>query len=375
MDFTELTEYLESIGEKYDIPGWQCAVAYKGKIVYSECGGYKDRENKKEMKITDPLWLFSATKVSTAVAVMQLIEAGKLSLDTRLCDVIPEYRNLRIKTENGFKPVMQPVTVLHLLTMTGGFTYDGAPCVNYIANHPNAGTVEILKNYAITPLAFEPGTHFNYSMCHDILGAVVEQVSGIRFAEYVRLNILEPLGMKSSYYVTPEIRASIGTVYAYNGTEKKAYVMEDQGCKYRFSDNYDSAGAGIVGYAEDYVRLPGALANGGIWEGKQIIKPQTIEEMRTPRLEGAARMDFARWYNRPGYNYALGVRALVDPAAAKAEMPAGEFGWDGAAGAFVAASPETGIGICYAMHVRACGVGYHKIHPAIRDLAYQCVTK
>lgn len=374
MNFTKLEEYLSSLGEKYDIPSYQCAVAYKGQIVYSTAGGFTDENRTVTANRDDLYWLYSASKVSTVVAVMQLVEAGKIRLDTELADIIPEYRNMRVKTEHGFTFARKQITIHDLLTMTAGLTYDTAPCARYAERKKDATTLEIIKDYATAPLKFEPGTSYLYSMCHDVLAAVVEAVSGVRFADYIRDNVLSPCGCKvTSHYVSAEMKEKIAAQYVYDMQTLKSNVR-DRECRFRFTDNYDSGGAGLCGNAEDYVLLAAALANGGEINGNRILKPETIDMMRAYPVDGKARMEFARWHNRPGYNYSLGVRVLTNREVSTSLFPNGEFGWDGAAGAMLTASPETGIAFCYVMHVIGCGKGYFEIHPEIRNLVYEAIN-
>ncbi|MBE6640585.1 MAG: beta-lactamase family protein [Ruminococcaceae bacterium] len=375
MNFSKLDEYLASLEEKYDVPSYQCAVAYKGEIVHSVAGGHVDGERKVPASRDDLYWLYSATKLSTMVAVMQQIEEGRLTLETELADIIPEYRNLRVRTERGFTFARKPITVRDLMTMTAGLTYDTAPCISYANRNPNATTVEIIKDYATAPLAFEPGSSYLYSMCHDVLAAVVEIVSGERFADYVKRRVLLPAGCKvTDHYVTDEMRSRIVSQYIYDMKLGKSN-LRDGNCRFRFTENYDSGGAGLCGKAEDYVLLAAALANGGEINGNRILTPHSIDELRAYPVEGKARVEFARWHNRPGYNYSLGVRVLTNKDASTSLFPEGEFGWDGAAGALITASPETGIAFCYTMHIVGCGTGYFKIHPEIRNLVYKSIME
>ena len=374
MNFTKLDEYLATLGERYDIPSYQCAVAYNGKLVYSTAGGYSDENREVPATKDDTYWLYSASKVATVIAVMQLVEEGKISLETQLADIIPEYRNMRVKTESGFTFARKQITIRDLLTMTAGLTYDTAPCSRLAARKPDATTLDIIKDYATAPLAFEPATSYLYSMCHDVLAAVVEVVSGIRFADYIRDKVLAPCGCKlTSHYVTDDMRNRLAAQYIYDMNALKSNPR-DKECRFRFTDNYDSGGAGLCGNAEDYVLLAAALANGGEINGNRILKPETIDLIRAFPVDGKARMEFARWHNRSGYNYSLGVRVLTNKEASTSLFPNGEFGWDGAAGANLTASPETGIAFCYVMHVIGCGKGYFEIHPEVRNLVFEAIN-
>ena len=371
MNFSRLADYLNGILDRYDIPGWQCAVSYKGNLVFSECGGYRDREAGIPMKNDDLFWMYSTTKLTTMTAVSQLLSDGCLRLEDRLSDYLPEFRVMRVKTPAGFRVVETPITIRHLMTMTSGLSYDISPCRSYAERNPNASTEEIVTQLASLPLSFEPGTHFLYSMAHDVLAAVCERITGMRFADYVMENIFLPLGMKDTLFgMTAERRKRLVTQYRRDasGTHSE---RRDGECVFCFTDRYDSGGAGLSSNAEDYLRLPAALANKGCFHGKQILSPEAIDLLRTPQLIGDAKLDFARWHNRPGYQYALGVRTLVNPENANDPFPPGEFGWDGAAGAIATASPETGIAFCFTMQVTGCRDAYHVIHPQIRNLVFE----
>ena len=206
MNFEAITEFLDSLASR-GIPSVDCIIYKEHEQIYRHMNGHTDAEGKKPVCGDELYLMFSMTKVQTMTAIMQLVEQEKISLDTELADIIPEYRNMRVKTERGFTFARKQITIHDLLTMTAGLTYDTAPCTRLAERKSDASTLDIIKDYAMAPLAFEPGTSYLYSMCHDVLAAVVEVVSGVRFADYVRDNVLLPCGVKvTSHYVTEEMK-------------------------------------------------------------------------------------------------------------------------------------------------------------------------
>ena len=235
-----------------------------------------------------------------------------------------------------------------------------------------ATTRAIVDALAARPLHFEPGSHFLYRLCHDVLGGVIEAVSGQTFGEYMRENIFDPLEMFSmSFRRTPELAERMAARFIYNMADltSRPDSMGNVHNKYVLSSAYESGGAGLIGDVEDYMRFADALANDGIgWNGYRLLSSNSIDEMRTDQLEGASRVDFLQ-FNRLGYSYALGVRTLVDGRMSRS--PVGEFGWDSAAGGWVLVDVERRLSAFYAQHVLECGYSHEVIHPTVRDLIYE----
>lgn len=263
------------------------------------------------------------------------------------------------------------MTLRHLFTMTAGFDYnrDTKPIRDVISQNPHAGTVDIINALVRSPLQFEPGEKFLYSMCHDVLGAVIEIASGQRFSSYMEENIWAPLGMKDTGFVLPEEKQH-RLVALYECDTPGHYVPYSDPSEFNLTDRCESGGAGLYSTVKDYSLFADAMANGGVGiTGQQILKPETIDLMRTEQLSDFtmdARFGCAAG---PGYGYGLGVRTLIDCSCTKSSP--GEFGWDGAAGSYVMIDPKYGLSVFFAMHVRnwpaliGCG------HAPIRDMTYE----
>ena len=235
-----------------------------------------------------------------------------------------------------------------------------------------ATTRQLVDAKAKDPLSFEPGTDFLYSLSHDVLAAVIEVVSGMRFSEYLKENIFGPLGLGTiGFLPTAEIDRRMAEQYVFDDALKKPVVSDHVENNYRLTPNYESGGAGLISDVSDYIAFADALACGGVANGAHILSPEMIQLWSANQLCPQGRKSFDEWH-RLGYSYALGVRTRVDTAIG-GRGQIGEFGWDGAAGAWAMIDPVNHLSAFFAMHVRNFGYCYDVIHPTIRDLIYAAV--
>ena len=362
MGFSALMDYLENLPQDWGVP--QCALILRRgrdtifeKLVNAEAG--------------DVYWLYSATKLFTATMFCRLLERGKLRLEDRVSDYLPEYAHLEIGGQEGeLRSAKKPMLLEHLITMCGGLTYDiFHPCITGAADRSTRG---IVREIARMPLVDEPGDTYLYSLCHDVLAAVMEVVTGVRYAELLRREIIEPLGMTGTcFHPDPALKGRFAPQFEWQGLKKGAVPCAGDN-KFEFSPDYDSGGAGLCSTLEDYIFLPEALANGGLGrDGYPLLKPETIEMMRTDHIHGSRRAGFdLRWERLRGYGYGLGVRTRINHDDG-GKSPIGEFGWDGAAGAYCIVDPQNRISAFYVQHVLNMGPVFEEIHPRLRDLIYQ----
>ena len=368
-----LTDYLDSL-EKCGIPGCDCVIYQDHRRVFRHTAGYADAGKTRPITPDTTYWLFSATKLSTCTAVMQLVEKGLIGLDDPVSKYLPEYGRLKVKKDSHVEPARNTMTIRHLLSMQSGLNYDlNAPSIRQAVKDTQnqATTRQIIRALAEEPLDFEPGTHFQYSLSHDVLGAVIEVVSGQRFGRYLDEHLFRPLGMRrTGFERTPERMASLSDQFEFQPESMTSAPMTRDNV-YILSEPYESGGAGLISTPDDYVLLLDALCNGGVGAGgSRILGMEAIDQMRADQLSGASRQDFAL-FKRDGYSYALGVRTLVEREQSHVRSPLGEFGWDGAAGAYALLDVKNRLAIFYAQHVRNCSYAYDVIHPAIRDLTYE----
>lgn len=378
MDFSKLTAYLDSLkGPIANIPACDCAVYYHHEQVFRHFTGCSDAENTIPLNGHETYFFYSATKLFTCTAIMQLIERGLISLDDQVAKYIPAYTLLTVKDGDMTRAAKRPLTIRHLMSMQSGLDYDlnAKAILNAQATYgEDATTAQLVDAIAHKPLGFDPGENYQYSLSHDVLGEIIEVVTGLSFGEYLKQNIMQPLGMKDiGFERTPSRMNRLCAQYIRNAqTGENEYVGTSN--PFILSPKYESGGAGLIGDVDDYILLMDALACGGVGKtGARILKPETIDLYRTPQLKGRAYETFHA-NNRLGYTYGLGVRVMENPDAdPERKANKGEFGWDGAAGAFSLADPSFGLSIFHAQHVRGFGWIYFNAHPMIRSLAYEAL--
>ena len=384
MNFTKLTEFLENDVMEMGVPGCDIAIYKDHREIYRHTVGYDNLEKKTPLK-KDVLYnLYSCTKVATCTAAMQLVDSGKILITEPLSKYIPEYENMTVKYKNedgtvGVRPAKNPILIKHLFSMSAGFNYDiSSPAIKRVSEEKcgRATTLDIIRALAEEPLEFEPGTEYRYSLCHDVLGALVEVVSGMRLGDYMKKYIFDPLGMvDTSFDCTPDKYARIATEYSYDRKNKKAVEVSNTSNRYRLSigTEYQSGGAGLLSTVDDYILLADALANLGVGKnGKRILSSRAVNLMRQNQLDDFRLSQFRTKAHLMGYGYALGVRTNMLPESAGNLAPLGEFGWDGARSAYLSADPENRLAVYYGQHLD----GFHEIlHPRLRNVIYSCLDE
>ncbi len=336
--FENTKEFLDSILEM-GIPGFDC-IAYKdGKEIFRYMNGYRDRENKIPVDGTEKYNIYSASKPFTCTAALQLWEKGLFSLDDKLSKYIPEFSEMTVQTEEGIKKAKNEITLLDLFRMTAGFNYATNSPSLQLAKKETAGrcpTVETIKYLAREPLSFEPGTRYMYSLCHDVIAALVEIISGKRFGEYVKENIFDVLSMENTTFDRDSVNDDdIACQFQYNSETKEYRQISKAISTYRLGTDYESGGAGAVSTVNDYIKFLEALRVGNV-----VLKKETIDYMSTNKLTEKQ----LQTYGNPGYGYGLGMRTPLS-------NPLSNFGWGGAAGAHLAIYQKLGVTVFYAQHV------------------------
>ena len=365
MDFSEVKRLMDEAVAEHNVPCSDIAISYNGKIVYRYGNGTRDDKKSEPVKGDELYFLYSATKPITCTAALQLYEQGKIKLEDKVSDYIPEFADMWVKTSDGVKKAQNPITLKNLFTMTSGLNYDllSESIQKQKRMKPDSTTLEMVRAFAGEPLEFEPGEHFLCSLSHDVLAAVVELVSGMSYGEYLKKNIFDVCGMeRTGFTLNDDIRNKMCSQYMWENQTSNLIEKENP---FILTPVYQSGGAGLISCVDDYIKFVTEMAN-----GNRLLKAETIDLMRANQLGEQAYQDFQS--SKRGYTYGLGVRTdAFGRYAAK-----GEFGWDGAAGAYVMIDPDNHIGIFYATHIRRYGEYlYDKLHPAIRDAVYQVLVK
>ena len=341
----DLLKRFEALG----IPLIDCIVYHRGKCVFRHMSGFSDEAKQKPANGKELYNIYSCSKLITCTAALQLVERGDIQLDAPVYDYLPEFRKLTKRVGDRIEPVKNTMTVRHLFSMTAGLTYaTGTENLKrcYADTKGEMPTREVMKYLAQDPLAFEPGEGWLYSLCHDVLAAIVEVVSGVRFGEYVKKHIFDPVGMTRSTFLLPDERLpEIAAQYKWLDDEQKFVFVGPRITPYKLGSRYESGGAGCVSTVEDYIAFLEALR-----AGEMLLRRDTVKLMSTPQIPERFTQEAIPEPPRPfmvaGYSYGLGVRC-PKPGVAKPD-----FGWGGAAGAYYAILPEAEATIFYAQHVR-----------------------
>lgn len=387
MSFENLKKCMDEHVSHEHRPSVDVAVYRNHELLFRYFTGVKDIENGGEIKGDEYYFIYSMTKMITCCCALKLYEQGKYDLDDPISKYLPEYAKMKItaealNTENAKKIASgqsvgesvdvqddgyakTPITVRHLFTMTAGLDYNlfDSAIRDAIAEGKTT-TRDLVRAMANKTLGFEPGTRFRYSLCHDVLGALVEVWSGEKFGDFMRKNVLEPLGMKNTFFGAPEDITKMPSLYS--RYLNQPFKKEELKCVYTLADAYESGGAGLTSTTEDYALFLDMVACGGVGKtGNRILKEETVKLWGTNQLSGEAAEDFDQM--RRGYGYGLGVRVHIDPTRSNTISPVGEFGWDGAAGAFSMVDPVNNISLTYFQNV----LGFAPDQCAIRNALYK----
>ena len=320
------------------LPGFDLAVYHKGKCVLRHMNGYSDLENKIKMTGNERFNLYSCSKVVTCVAAMQLWEKGLFSLEDKLSDYMPEFERMTVVENKNIVEAKQPIRIKHLFEMTAGFSYNCNSMnirESIAATNGRCPTREVMRYLAKDPLLFEPGKRWEYSLCHDVLAALVEVISGEKFEVYVKKNIFDVVGMPRSTFVLLACeRETLAQQYQFKG-DRAVNIGKDVPY-YIIGSEYASGGAGLVSTVDEYVRFLEALRT------HKLLKPETLRLMTTDRLSEEQRETF---WTKNSHGYGLGVRCP------NGKEKYTDFGWGGAACSYLAVDMENEISLFFGAHL------------------------
>ena len=317
------------------------------------------------------LFLYSCSKPLTIAGVMRLYERGLIGLDDPVSRYLPAYADAFVMKDGAKEKPDTVMTIRHLMTMTAGLNYDlNTEPIRRTIEAGKTDTISIVNAFVESPLEFSPGAKYQYSLAHDVLAAIAEVVSGKPFHEYMHDEVFAPLGMTSTSYRWQE--DEIALQYRFDA-ETRTYVEVPRTCMYRLAADYDSGGAGIVSTLADLSLFVDAMACGGTAAtGYQLLKPETIDLMRTEQLPAVAKKPDFLCPAGPDYGYGLGVRTRVRMDGGE-NSGYGEFGWDGAAGCFELADPANGVSIAFVTHVMGWPSIRNEFHLPIRNSVYEAL--
>jgi len=359
-------------------------VARCGKVVRLERFGMMDLEAAKPMQLDTIFRIYSMTKSITSVALMMLYEEGQFQLNDPVSKFIPEFADVKVftgATEEGFEvtELEREITIRDLLTHTAGLTYDffedspvDAMYLEADLHQPDRTLEEMIHKIVKLPLVHQPGTAWRYSMATDVLGYLIEVISGISLDVFLEQKILKPLGMEDTGFYVPE--AKLGRLAAtYGPVENGGLELLDAPATSQYSKppRFLSGGTGLVSTASDYMRFAQMLLDGGELDGVRLLSRKTIELMTINHLPDELIPIQLRPHTLHGCGFGLGFRVLVNVAQAGRLGSEGEFGWGGAASTSFFVDPKEeliGLLLTQLMPSR-----YYPIRDEFKVLVYQAL--
>ena len=348
--------------EQGRVVGASALVLRRGEELYFNAFGMADRERGIPMARDTICRLFSMSKPVTAAAVMMLAERGELDLWDPISKYLPCFGGQKVWSESqGEIPAQRDNTIYDLLNMTSGITYPDLSIepgrrmdqvVRGLIERRKRGervdTQEYMRGIASVPLCFQPGEAWMYGFSADVLGGVVETVSGKSFGEFLKAELFDPLEMLDTGFFVPDDKlvrfarhyemTQEGNLIPYTECHLGEYYGEDVA--------FESGGAGLVSTLDDYSHFAAMMTAGGSYKGRRILGRKTVEFMGKNRLTERQKQTYI-WDSTRGYGYGCLMRVLEDQGAAGLNASLGEFGWDGWTGNYVSMDPKEGLIFLY----------------------------
>ena len=382
MNFQPLKDFMDGYLPMLGVPGTDLVIYKDHEEIFRYQSGYDSIKFGTPVNPNALYHMYSCTKVATCVAATQLIERGEILASDPVYAYLPEYADIKVRhvRPDGRVEIKSAKNVLkieHLLTMTAGLDYNlQRPGILRAIERTGgrAPTLDIVRALAEDPFDFEPGTKYQYSLCLDVIGGLVELVSGMSLGDYFKENIFEPLGMdETSFDLTEDRLARLATQYQFNALTGEREELPKTYNPFAFGTEYHSGGAGLISSVKDQILLADALANDGVGKnGNRILSKAGVELMSANHLSPSCLEDFRNIGQVKGYGYGYGVRTNMDPAYGGNLSPVGEFGWDGARGSYFSCDPKNRVAFFYAEHMG----GLHPvILPRLRNVVYSCLGR
>ncbi len=393
--------FMQTYIDRNDLAGMTYSIARQGQTVCEEALGMMDIEAHKPMQVDAIFRIASMSKPITSVAAMMLYEEGHFNLNTPVSNFIPGFENMKVyagEGENGDGPnvvdLERPVTFRHLFTHTSGLSYGGNPNdpidrliqagQKELAIKAGEFTTKTLADEMVkVPLASQPGTRWRYGMNIEILGHIVEIISGKTLAEFLQERLFGPLGMvDTDFYVPSEKCDRVAALYGHTPDQTGLHRMDAKVPTEQPS--FQSGGGGLHSTLGDYARFLQMLVNRGEFNGVRLLSPRTVAMYST---------NYAPWQALPygfpphgftfynyhpeedryhaGYGFSLGTRVLLDPSKTGMDGNEGEFGWDGAFNTYFWVDPTLDLyGVIMLQHYPNA---YYPVAQQFKQLTYQAM--
>ncbi|WP_026560042.1 serine hydrolase domain-containing protein [Bacillus sp. J37] len=356
--------------DNQDIAGANLLVLKRGEEIFYHEDGFADIEANKPILRDSIFRLYSMTKPVTAAAAMILVERGEIDLNEPVSQFLDGFKYQMVEKNGKLITVEREVTLHDLLSMTSGLVYGGDDQAGQgtaavfeeidrkLLGDSPLSTIEAMNKLGKVPLAFQPGSSWQYGTSSDVLGAVIEVVSGQKFGEFLRKELFDPLQMNDTGFWLPEEKRS-RLVKTYTNSEEgglELYTGNHLGIIHHMDRNpaFESGGAGLVSTVDDYAKFAKMLMNQGTLEGTQLLRPKTVSFLTSATLNTEQQKGFDLWGQR-GYSYGNFMRVLTDPSQSASIGSLGEYGWDGWLGCYFINCPKENLTFLFMMQKKDSG--------------------
>ena len=377
--------YLKNEVETSKIAGAIVMIQRNGETAYFNSLGVRDPSTKEPMTPDTIFRIYSMSKPITTVAAMMLVEEGKLLLDAPVSKYIPSFANLKVGVETKGEagttlelvPAKRQITIQDLMRHTSGLTYgffgEGMVKKSYVDAKLFDGdfdNAEFAERIAKLPLAYQPGTTWDYSHSTDILGRVVEVISGKSLYQFEKERLLDPMGMKdTSFYVTDPVKKSLVAEPLPNDKKIGTSDMFDP----RNPMKWEPGGQGMLSTIGDYARFTQMLLNGGNLDGKRYLSPKTIAYMGSNHIgPGTGVVPGPYYLPGPGYGFGLGFAVRTEPGASALEGSVGEMNWGGAGGTYFWIDPKENMFVVFMAQAPSQRM---RVRSALKNMVYGALDK
>ena len=357
---------LQSYVDEGELAGVVSMIARRGEVVHLDHYGTLNKETGQEVEQDSLFRIYSMTKPITSLAIMMLYEEGRLQLNDPVSNYLPEFSDLKVASNGGaLQDVDREMTIQMLLTHSAGLTYGVFGDTLVDRQYREAGVMvspdleTFVDRVGNMPLQYQPGTRFHYSIAIDVLGAIVERVSGQSFGSFLQERVFNPLQMENTFFQVPSDKVNrFGTNHTFNPATGELEVSDrPESSNFVNRRTFESGGGGLISTAEDYMRFSQMVLNGGELDGARIIGSKTLEYMTQNHLPGI----FGDHGQHPGdqlpgfangTGFGLGFAVAEDQTAVGGIGSDGEYYWGGAAGTIFWIDPEEElIGIVMIQHM------------------------
>jgi CubicO group peptidase (beta-lactamase class C family) len=340
----EVDRFMEHQVADKKIAGGIVIVSHDGKIGFFHAYGQRDIETNQPTRPDTIFRIYSMSKAITTAAALNLVDAGKISVDDPVSKYIPSFADLKVATPSGLRAPKRPMTVRDLMLHTAGLTYGAGPdalkeAYDRLKPLQSTDLKEMTEKLAQIPLAFDPGTDWTYSVAIDVLGRVIEVASGETLDVFLKKTMFEPLDMPdTAFNVPPDKLARFAANYS-RSTGGFKVIDVPANSTYAKKVKFFSGGGGLVGTARDYLRFLTMIQNGGELDGHRILRPETVALMTTNQLPKEAFPVHFDKVARLGTGFGFGFSVRTENTSWDPSGRVGEYGWGGAASTHYWVSP------------------------------------